>query len=380
MTHRWFPIQRVLAFLLSFVFLLAACNRSVETPTPSSKPATPTPAAAATVTGSSHEGHETTAIADDAGLVATLYEMLGHLEASRANLERGNWTLAQAHAAHPTAEYWAAVESALARHGLTAIRDPLDANLRAARDQATDALAANDTARQALHDAIARLATASPDGTALRAAALASLAEAVATELAEGVEGGTIVNIEEFQDAWGFFQVLQRELPEIVSQAPESGKAAAAEAAEDLETLAAGPLAQFHDQPGAQFGDLQPIQERLRHLAAELRSAFGIRAPEASSVSDRIAEIHAMLDRSLELYRGGQADAAYEQAANAYLEGFEQLEAPLLDAGHRDLVERLELDFKAVRDAIREGKPADEVAQLIDEVKSGLEEVEEVLQ
>lgn len=87
-----------------------------------------------------------------------------------------------------------------------------------------------------------------------------------------------------------------------------------------------------------------------------------------------------MLDEALELYRQGDADAAYEQAANAYLDGFEHLEAPLLDAGHRELVEQLELDFKAVRDAIREGRSVDEVSQLIEKVKSGLAEVEEVLQ
>ncbi|MFN3337131.1 MAG: hypothetical protein ACK42I_06470, partial [Thermomicrobium sp.] len=109
--------------------------------------------------------------------MATLYEMLGHLEASRANLERGNWTLAQAHAAHPTAEYWASVEAALTELNLASIRAALDDYLEATKQQANDAAARNDTARQALHNAIRTIVDASPEPNVTRAAALALLAE-----------------------------------------------------------------------------------------------------------------------------------------------------------------------------------------------------------
>lgn len=379
---RWFPVQRVvsLLFVLATAAFLLACNQSQEaepTPTQPAIGSGTTPTAVATP--EEHEEHET-AIQDDADLVATLYEMLGHLEASRANLEQGNWTLAQAHAAHPTAEYWASVESVLEERGLTSVREPLDAYLQAAQEESADARQANEAAQQALREAIATVLESSDDPSALQAAALATLAESIATELAEAVENGQIVNIEEFQDAWGFFQVLRNELPTVVAAAPESGKEAAAEAEEDLEALENSDLAQFRDEAGAEFTDTETIRERLQHLAAELRLAYGISAPQATSTGEQIARINAMLDEALELYRQGDADAAYEQAANAYLDGFEHLEAPLLDAGHRELVEQLELDFKAVRDAIREGRSVDEVSQLIEKVKSGLAEVEEVLQ
>lgn len=312
--------------------------------------------------------------------MTTLYEMLGHLEASRANLERGNWTLAQAHAAHPTAEYWASIEGTLEQFGLQGIRQQLDAYLQATQGQSSDALQRNQAAQDALRQALdSVLQRAGSDASTLRAAALASLAEAVATELAEAVEDGQIANIEEFQDAWGFFQVLRSELPDVVAAAPATGTEAAQEVREDLTSLEQSGLAQFQDQAGTPFADSEAVRERLQHLAAELRLAYGVSAPQATETSEQIAQINAMLDEALELYQRGQADAAYEQAANAYLEGFEQLEPPLLDAGQRQLVERLELDFKAVRDAIREGRPAEEVGQLIDKVKTGLREVEEVL-
>ncbi len=321
------------------------------------------------------------AVTDDAGFVTTLYEMLGHLEASRANLEQGNWTLAQAHAAHPTAEYWASIAGTLERYDLHGIREPLDAYLQATQGQSSDALRHNQAAQDALRRALdSVLQRAGNDASTLRAAALASLAEAVATELAEAVENGQITNIEEFQDAWGFFQVLRSELPDVLAAAPATGAEAAQEVREDLTTLEQSGLAKFRDQVGTPFADSETVRERLRHLAAELRLAYSISSPQVTETTEQIAQINTVLDEALELYRRGQADAAYEQAANAYLEGFEQLEPPLLDAGQRELVERLELDFKAVRDAIREGRPAEEVAQLIDEVKTGLREVEEVLQ
>lgn len=382
MPTRWFPVQRVvsLTLVLATALFFLACSQSPEAePTPT-QPAAGAGTTPTTVATPDPHGEHATAIQDDADLVATLYEMLGHLEASRANLDRGNWTLAQAHAAHPTAEHWASIESALAERGLTSIHEPLDAYLQAAREQSADAGRANEAAQQAVREAIATILQSGDDRSSLQAAALATLAESVATELAEAVENGQLVNVEEFQDAWGFFQVLQSELPDAVTAAPETGKEAATEAREDLEALEASALAQFHDEAGAAFTVIDTIRERLQHLAAELRLAYGISAPQATSVSDQIAEIQAMLDEALERYRQGDAEGAYEQAANAYLEGFEHLEAPLLDAGHRELVKRLELDFKAVRDAIRDGRPVDEVSRLIDKVKSGLVEVEEVLQ
>jgi len=376
-TERRNPVQRVLALfaLLSSLWLIACEQSGTATPTPQAASTQPTATSTA-----SHATHPVSAVHDDADLVATLYEMLGHLEASRANLDHGNWTLAQAHAAHPTAEYWASIEAVLRERNLTTLREPLDAALQSARDRTSDAAQRNDAARQAIRDAIETVLGSGEHAAAVRAAALAALAEATATELAEGVENGQIVNIEEFQDAWGFFHVLSQELPRLTDAVPPTGEEALAEAREDLEALSSSALAQFRDRAGDTFPDDSAVRERLVHLAAELRAAFGVSAPEARSAQEELERIRVMLDEALALYRQGNTDAAYEKAADAYLEGFENLEAPLLDAGHRDLVERLELDFKAVRDAIREGRPADEVAQMIEKVTNGLREVEEVLQ
>lgn len=371
------PIRSMLVCGI-LVLVLVACISSDQTG-PGTQAASESPATTApTVTP--HSGHIATSREDDVELVATLYEMLGHLEASRANLERGNWTLVQAHAAHPTAEYWASVEAALTARNLANVRSALDAYLEAAKQQANDTAARNDAARQAVQNVIQSIVDASPEPTVTRAAALALLAESIATEFLEGVENGQIVNLEEFQDSWGFFQVLRSELPSVLSTAPTSGQGTKTKVQEHLEVLAKTSFAHFSDTPGMTIAEADAAGERLRRLASELRDAFGISVSGTLSTEEQLAIIRDLLAAALQAYQAGDTDRAYEEAANAYLEGFEALEPPLLERGHRELVERLERDFKAVRDAIRAGRPAEEVEQLIRSVESGLEEVEEVLQ
>lgn len=102
--------------------------------------------------GEAAHGDQTGRIPEgESAVVSTLYEMLGHLQASAANLEQGNWALAQVHAAHPASEYWASIEAALASRNLLTIREPLDRYLDAARSQAPDAHEKNQAARDALH-------------------------------------------------------------------------------------------------------------------------------------------------------------------------------------------------------------------------------------
>ena len=357
----WRDASRFGSFLIIVMILLPSCRSLLPTPQ------------------TAHEGHAMESVESETELLTILYEMLGHLEASGANLERGNWTLAQEHAEHTTAEYWAVIEPALATRNLTAVRSPLDAYFTATRSQSVDSTTHLEAARQALRDAIAAIAGTGPESMRTQAAALAGLAESIAVEFAEAVENDQIVNIEEYQDAWGFFQVLSAELPRVLDAAPTSGREAAAEARADLESLSRGPFDQFIDQLGTRVIDADSARERLAHLASAIRAAFGISKSTGPTPAVQVATIRQMLSDALNLYRSGLTDQAYERAANAYLQGFEALEPALLERGHRELVERLELDFKAVRDAIRDGRSVEEIAQLIAKVNAGLDEVEEVL-
>ena len=78
------------------------------------------------------------------------------------------------------------------------------------------------------------------------------------------------------------------------------------------------------------------------------------------SASTPIAFSIATLGRSLEAYRSGNPDEAYQLAVTAYLEGFELVEASL-DNRDRELRTRTEAAMMGYRNAIKAGRPMAEV-------------------
>ena len=99
------------------------------------------------------------------------------------------------------------------------------------------------------------------------------------------------------------------------------------------------------------------------------------------STDEAITELNTsrdLIERSVEQYRGGQRDEAYETARNAYLDHFEFVEIPLRvrDEG---LTLELEEDYANLRNAIEDGAPAGEVDELAAELRAGLDRVEREL-
>jgi high-affinity iron transporter len=98
-----------------------------------------------------------------------------------------------------------------------------------------------------------------------------------------------------------------------------------------------------------QGDDTESILAYLRAEPAEVEAA---RTPVAFSI--------AMLARSLEAYRAGNAEEAYRLAVTAYLEGFELIEASL-DNRDQELRTRTEAAMMGYRNAIRAGRSVVEV-------------------
>ena len=99
----------------------------------------------------------------------------------------------------------------------------------------------------------------------------------------------------------------------------------------------------------------------------------------AEAVSE-IGEIKTMLAAAVDQVRAGETDAAEETVGDAYLEHFEHVEGPLGERDH-DLMEELEEAISTdLRNDIKDGKPADEIAAAVDEIDSDLDRAVEVLQ
>jgi hypothetical protein len=109
----------------------------------------------------------------------------------------------------------------------------------------------------------------------------------------------------------------------------------------------------------------------------------GSSSDEGTSSADAVAEIDeikSMLDQGLSQYRDGDVQAADTTVGDAYLEHFEEVEDPLGERDH-EFMEELEHRISTeIRDKMKDGASADEVAQLIDETKADLDTAKTKLQ
>jgi hypothetical protein len=92
-----------------------------------------------------------------------------------------------------------------------------------------------------------------------------------------------------------------------------------------------------------------------------------------------IGETRDALTAALATYKGGDQQAAADQAAEAYVQHFEAVEGPLAAKDH-ELNEQLEEAIgQDVRNAMKDGKPAAEVEQTVNAIVADLEKAEAAL-
>jgi hypothetical protein len=100
----------------------------------------------------------------------------------------------------------------------------------------------------------------------------------------------------------------------------------------------------------------------------------------ADEAAAEIDEIKRMLDQGLAQYQDGDQEAADTTVGDAYLEHFEKVEHSLEERDH-ELMEELEHRISTeIRDEMKEGASADEVAALVEETKADLDTAKAKLQ
>ena len=100
----------------------------------------------------------------------------------------------------------------------------------------------------------------------------------------------------------------------------------------------------------------------------------------AEEAAAEIDEIKRMLDEGLAQYQDGDQEAADTTVGDAYLEHFEKVEHPLEEHDH-ELMEELEHRISTeIRDEMKDGASADEVAALVEQTKADLDTAKAKLQ
>lgn len=93
-----------------------------------------------------------------------------------------------------------------------------------------------------------------------------------------------------------------------------------------------------------------------------------------------IANIKQLLGELQGAYNTGNYTQAEMLAEQAYLDNFENVEAPLAGAGHKDLMEQIEHMLREeLRQKIRDKVPADELTAFISTINAKLGEAEKAL-
>lgn len=361
-------IQKAAGLMVLLTMALAACQ-----PAPA-----PTPTAAPVAADSPTQPASPAFSDEDVKHIVALGKMKGHLIVSLPLWAAGEFELAAMHAGHPVEELFNIVADELkATNADVALKDALDgyATLAGAAGEAATVKAAHQAALDAVAAAEQSLVGALTGDLAFQGEVIHGLLERVEEEYAEAVSEGKIAELVEYQDALGFLAVAKEhyEAIEVVVKAEHPNEHEEIEE-QFIKLEAAFPGA----TPPEQAVDPEEVEEHVDKIVAELREAVGLGETVARSPVEIVAAIREKVERSLEEYKEGKNDEAYELAAGAYLDGFEHLEGDLLSKD-KELVETLETQFKDLRDGIKVGKPLADLETLAGEINANLDKAESLL-
>ncbi len=322
-----------------------------------------------------HEIDEITGVSKKADLefAGALEETLGHFWAIERNLDERNAQLAVVHATHPIAELYDSMKPviqdanpALDTQFQTVLLQLKDkATVSVSRDQAQvavdDAKALVETVRNAVIDAGV---SADPNFKLLL---MKGLLETSIAEYGEAVTDGIITEVAEFQDGSAFVWRSQQIFNEIKSDIDQHE-------AEEIEGLY-GELWAAYDET-ASPDTVETLAGGIIHEIDEITGA----GDEGDALLDYVETIKTLLTDAKSEYRQGNADLALSFVTKAYLDNYEFVEGPLVEAGERELMEEVEILMREeLRDRIRSGAPVAEIDSRISTILDKMDTVAGVL-
>ena len=135
------------------------------------------------------------------------------------------------------------------------------------------------------------------------------------------------------------------------------------------------------------FADLKSAYDRrvapsevadiTARITDEIDSVVG---SSQTDLLDYVANIRALLEQARSEYAAGNTDEAISLATRAYLDNYEFLEGPLIQAGERELMEEVEIMMREeLRSMMRSGAPAEDVSSQIDMILVGMDSVARIV-
>jgi hypothetical protein len=313
---------------------------------------------------------------------SALAQIRGH-HAVAVELYRGGDTQgALVHAGHPIEEIMASVTPEVDEHGGDA--DALEAavvevqDLVAAEAPIEDLEAAVERAASTTEDATAAVAGDSATSPEYVGSVTADLLATAAHEYEEAVAGGGGVKLlVEYQDGYAFVGIADDLYAEVESDVQAAAAKEAEEIDDAFEVLHAALPSAEPPKVLASALDVEAAAGLIGHELEETVSAQLLAEQDPHEIGE---EIETLLEEIVTTYREGDADAAAELAAEAYLENYEVIEAEVIEQAPDVNAELEPLLGAELRRRIQEGAPVSEIEDMVQRAEQLLADALEALE
>ena len=309
----------------------------------------------------------TTYTQEEVDFASGLEETLGHFRAMELNLDDRNAELALIHATHPISELYDSLKPQLVATN-PALDNTIRTTLEELKDKATtdvsraQAQAAINDAKDIIEQArIAVVSQSSIQDPEFQLELIKILLETSVAEYYEAVEDGMIGNMPEFQDGSAFVwrsQVLFEEQRDYLGSKADIIDAAYADLDAAYDTRAdPSEVDLIVGRILAQIGD-DSEDDLLRYVDT----------------------IKTLLQDTKSQYRSGDTELALSSATRAYLDNYEFLEQPLIEADQRELMEEVEVMMREeLRNMIKAGVSPDEIDRQVDAILIKMDAIEKIV-
>ena len=304
---------------------------------------------------------------------SSLDETLGHFWAIEQNLDDGNAELALVHATHPIAELYDLMKPELSEYDPeldSKVQDTLmqlqnKTNTKVSREQAQLAI---DEAKETIETARSVVVGKElNDDPKFQAAIIKNLVTTSISEYQEAVSNGMILEMAEFQDGSAFVWRSEQIFKEIES---------------NIDPHISEEIEEYYEDLWDAYekkSDPEQVEIFANGIIHEIDEILEIEGEEVELL-EYVENIRELLEQTKTEYANGNTDKALSLATRAYLDNYEFLEAPLIELGHEDLMEEVEVMLREdLREMIRNGQSSEEVNSQIDAILEKMDTISTVV-
>lgn len=310
---------------------------------------------------------------DKLDFASYLEETLGHFWAIEQNLDDNNSELALVHATHPIAELYDLMKPQLSQSDPELDQQIQDTLMQLQHKANTDV--SRDQAQNALEDAknVIEIARSTIVGDELsndplfKAELIKTLLETSVSEYREAVSEGTIEEMAEFQDCSAFVWRSEQIFETIQS---------------DIDSSKVEEINDYYNELWSAIDgkeDSLIVDTAVDEITHEINEVLGVESHD-DDLLVYVENIEDLLTQTKQAYENGNHDLALSYATKAYLDNFEYLEHPLIEAGQEDLVKDVEIMLREdLRNMIKTGEPVSEVNTHVDSILEKMDTVSTVV-